>query len=154
MDLLTRRPRTVAVIGAGVAGAAVAYALVQRGLTVTVFDAACPGAGASGNPLAVFRPVLARAATPALRLTRAAFLHNLSAWAALDDVVWARCGVLHLARDDADAVKQSQALAFLNPEPDLLARWGAMRRGRWRGGRLIRAGCFFHRRAGCAPGVC
>ena len=43
----------VAVIGAGVAGAALSYALRALGSEVTVFDASGPGAGASGGPAAL-----------------------------------------------------------------------------------------------------
>jgi len=43
----TPRPRHVAVLGAGIAGLATAWALHQRGLSVTVIDRAQPGSGAS-----------------------------------------------------------------------------------------------------------
>ncbi len=117
-------PRHVVVIGAGVAGAAVAHALAQRGVAVTVLErGAALGAGASGNPLAVFRPMLSRDDNRASRLTRAAFLHNLRAWAALgDSVEWARCGVLHLPKDAIAVAKQQQALAAAAP-PVEFARW-------------------------------
>ena len=117
-------PQHVAVIGAGVAGTAVAHALAQRGLTVTVLERAPHiGQGASGNPVAVFRPVISRDDNLATRLTRAAFLHDLRAWATLGDrVEWSRCGVLHLAKDADAAVKQQQALADAAP-PAEYARW-------------------------------
>jgi tRNA 5-methylaminomethyl-2-thiouridine biosynthesis bifunctional protein len=117
-------PRRVAVIGAGVAGCATAHALARRGVAVTVLERAMTIAqGASGNPLGVFRPLLSRDDNRATRLTRAAFLHNLRAWAALgEQVQWSRCGVLHLARDDDAAAKQRQALADTAP-PVEFARW-------------------------------
>ncbi|MHB1084383.1 MAG: bifunctional tRNA (5-methylaminomethyl-2-thiouridine)(34)-methyltransferase MnmD/FAD-dependent 5-carboxymethylaminomethyl-2-thiouridine(34) oxidoreductase MnmC [Thiobacillus sp.] len=117
-------PRHVAVIGAGVAGAALAYALVQRGVAVTVLERARQiGQGASGNPLAVFRPMLSRDDNRASRLTRAAFLHNLRAWAALGErVEWSRCGVLHLSKDAEFAAKLQQALTYSAP-PAEFARW-------------------------------
>lgn len=117
-------PRDVAVIGAGVAGAAVAHALAQRGRTVHVLErAAAPASGASGNPVAVFRPVLAREDNASSRLTRAAFLHDVRGWAALGEgVAWARCGVLHLARD-ADAGKRQQLALAAATVPDRFARW-------------------------------
>ncbi|MEW5967816.1 MAG: bifunctional tRNA (5-methylaminomethyl-2-thiouridine)(34)-methyltransferase MnmD/FAD-dependent 5-carboxymethylaminomethyl-2-thiouridine(34) oxidoreductase MnmC [Pseudomonadota bacterium] len=116
-------PRHVAVVGAGAAGAAVAHALAQRGIAVSVLErAAAPAQAASGNPLGVFRPLISRADTPAIRLTRAAFLHNLRAWAALDGVAWARCGVLHLTKDADAAAKQRRALIDGAPPPDF-ARW-------------------------------
>jgi tRNA 5-methylaminomethyl-2-thiouridine biosynthesis bifunctional protein len=114
----------VAVIGAGVAGAATAHALAQRGIAVTVLERATAiGQNASGNPVAVFRPLVAREDNPAARLTRAAFLHDLRAWSALGErLQWARCGVLHLAKDDDAAARQQQALAATLP-PAGLARW-------------------------------
>ncbi len=112
-----------AVVGAGVAGSAVAHALAQRGVAVTVLERANSSAqAASGNPMAVFRPVISRDDNQATRLTRAAFLHDLRTWALLDGVEWARCGVLHLARDAEVAVKQQQALAITTPPVDY-ARW-------------------------------
>ncbi|MFP5404256.1 MAG: bifunctional tRNA (5-methylaminomethyl-2-thiouridine)(34)-methyltransferase MnmD/FAD-dependent 5-carboxymethylaminomethyl-2-thiouridine(34) oxidoreductase MnmC [Gammaproteobacteria bacterium] len=116
-------PRHVAVVGAGAAGAAVAHALASRGVAVTLLErAAAPAQAASGNPLGVFRPLIARDDSYATRLTRAAFLHNLRAWAALDGVAWARCGVLHLAKDDAVAARQRRTLAEAPPPADF-ARW-------------------------------
>ncbi|MHB1186634.1 bifunctional tRNA (5-methylaminomethyl-2-thiouridine)(34)-methyltransferase MnmC2/FAD-dependent 5-carboxymethylaminomethyl-2-thiouridine(34) oxidoreductase MnmC1 [Thiobacillus sp.] len=121
--LETAAPQHVAVIGAGVAGAATAHALAQRGVAVTVLErAAAPAQAASGNPVAVFRPVISRDDNCATRLTRAAFLHDLRVWAALGGVDWSRCGVLHLARDADAALKQQQALADTLTPADF-ARW-------------------------------
>ncbi|MHB1052919.1 MAG: bifunctional tRNA (5-methylaminomethyl-2-thiouridine)(34)-methyltransferase MnmD/FAD-dependent 5-carboxymethylaminomethyl-2-thiouridine(34) oxidoreductase MnmC [Thiobacillus sp.] len=118
------RPKHVAVIGAGVAGAALAHALAQRGVAVTVLERGkALGSGASGNPVAVYRPMLSRDDNRASRLTRAAFLHNLRAWTALgDSVEWSRCGVLHLPKDEITASKQHQALDIAAP-PAEFARW-------------------------------
>ncbi len=116
-------PQHVAVIGAGVAGAATAHALAQRGIAVTVLErAVAPAQAASGNPVAVYRPVISRDDNRATRLTRAAFLHDLRAWRMLDGVEWARCGVLHLARDADAAAKQQRALADTLAPADF-ARW-------------------------------
>jgi len=116
-------PRHVAVIGAGVAGAATAHALAARNIAVTVLERAdAPAQAASGNPAAVFRPLISRDDNRATRLTRAAFLHDLRAWAMLEGVEWARCGVLHLAKDAEAAAKQQQALAVTAPPADF-ARW-------------------------------
>ena len=117
-------PRHVVVIGAGVAGAAVAHALAQRGVAVTVLErAAAPAQAASGNPVAVFRPVISRDDNRSTRFTRAAFLHAMRAWPALGTkLAWSACGVLHLARDADAAVKQQLALAETRP-PAEYARW-------------------------------
>ena len=117
-------PQQVAVIGAGVAGAAMANALAQRGVGVTVLERAQTiAAGASGNPLAVYRPMLSRDDNHPTRLTRAAFLHNLRMWRGLGDrVEWSGCGGLHLPKDDAVAAKLRQALANTSP-PAGYAHW-------------------------------
>jgi tRNA 5-methylaminomethyl-2-thiouridine biosynthesis bifunctional protein len=117
-------PKRVAVVGAGVAGAAVAHALERRWVAVTVVERApAPAQGASGNPIGVFRPLVSRDDNRASRLTRAAFLHDLRSWEALgEQVEWSRCGVLHLARDAQAASKQQQALAAQAP-PASYARW-------------------------------
>lgn len=116
-------PRRVAVIGAGVAGSAVAHALATRGIAVTVIECAVePAMAASGNPVAVFRPVISRDDNRSTRLTRAAFLHDLRAWPKLAGLAWARCGVLHLAKDAEAAAKYRQALAATAPPADY-ARW-------------------------------
>lgn len=118
-----RLPQRVAVVGAGVAGAAVAHALARRGVEVVVLErAAAPAQAASGNPVAVFRPVLSRDDNVSTRLTRAAFLHDLRAWRAFDGLDWARCGVLHLAKDAEAEAKYRQALNAAVPPPDY-ARW-------------------------------
>lgn len=116
-------PQHVAIIGAGVAGAAAAHALAQRGVSVTLLErGGILGAGASGNPVGVFRPLVSRDDNRASRLTRAAFLHNLRTWAALPGLEWSRCGVLHLAKDGEAAAKQRQALLAAAPPADF-ARW-------------------------------
>jgi tRNA 5-methylaminomethyl-2-thiouridine biosynthesis bifunctional protein len=51
-------PPTVAVVGAGIAGAALASAFRAAGLQAVVLDAEGPGAGASGNPAALVTPRL------------------------------------------------------------------------------------------------
>ncbi len=123
-QIVSAPPKHVAIIGAGVAGAALAHALAQRGVRVTVLERGADlGSGASGNPVAVFRPMLSRDDNRASRLTRAAFLHNLRAWTALgENVKWSRCGVLHLPKDEITASKQHQALDNAAP-PAEFARW-------------------------------
>lgn len=55
----TDQPRTVLVIGGGIAGCSVAGALLDLGSDVKILDAASrPGAGASGNPAGIVVPFL------------------------------------------------------------------------------------------------
>ncbi len=150
----SRPPQRVAVVGAGVAGSAVAHALAQRGVAVSVLERApAPVTAASGNPVAVFRPVLSRDDTAATRLTRAAFLHDLRNWPELGEgLEWARCGVLHLARDATAAERQRQALAA-TAQPDGYARWVEVDEARGLANWPVEAPGVFYAQAGWAvPG--
>ncbi|MDP1651117.1 MAG: FAD-dependent 5-carboxymethylaminomethyl-2-thiouridine(34) oxidoreductase MnmC [Rhodocyclaceae bacterium] len=92
--------RTLAVIGAGIAGAAVARTLSARGHAVTVVEAAAaPAAGASGNLAGVFRPLPSLGDSHLSRLLRAGFLLGRKQFNALPGVRLGWTGVLHIARD-------------------------------------------------------
>ena len=70
-----QRPRTAVVVGAGVAGAAVAHALARQGLSVTVLDRrSAPAQEASGNPAGLFHGTVNGDDGPYARLFRAAAL--------------------------------------------------------------------------------
>ena len=76
--------RHVAIVGAGLAGAAVAQALAGRGLQVTVFDRQPHCAGeTSGNPGGLFHGIVHGADGPHARWLRAAALHCQRALAPL-----------------------------------------------------------------------
>jgi tRNA 5-methylaminomethyl-2-thiouridine biosynthesis bifunctional protein len=102
----------------------VAHALAQRGIEVSVFERETGFASmASGNPAAVFRPVIARDEHPGLRLTRAAFLHDLATWSSLGTgVTLSNCGVLHLAKDAVSAARQKEVMER-DSYPMQFARW-------------------------------
>jgi len=90
-------PGRCAVVGGGLAGASVAYSLVQRGWNVTVFDAAdTPASGASGLPAGVVAPHVSPDDRPVSRLTRAGTRATLARAAALlqEGVDFAATGVL------------------------------------------------------------
>lgn len=70
-----RRASRVAILGAGIAGATIAYRLVQAGIEAVVFDPAPEAAaGASGNPLALMMPRLDAGETAEARLLIDAYL--------------------------------------------------------------------------------
>jgi tRNA 5-methylaminomethyl-2-thiouridine biosynthesis bifunctional protein len=72
-----RRPLRALVIGAGIAGAASAHALAQRGCQTIVIDKGDkPGAGASGNPIALLMPRLDVGDTPEARGLIEAYLFS------------------------------------------------------------------------------
>ncbi len=101
--------RRAAVIGAGLAGAAVCEVLVSRGWSVELIERhAGPCEESSGNHAGAFHPLLARDESVLARLSRAGFLHALRAWRALEAAGhrfdWARCGLLLLDREVPDSV--------------------------------------------------
>ncbi|AVO34750.1 FAD-dependent 5-carboxymethylaminomethyl-2-thiouridine(34) oxidoreductase MnmC [Ottowia oryzae] len=90
-------PGHCVVVGAGLAGASVAYSLAQRGWQVTVLDQADePATGASGLPAGVVAPHVSPDDRPVSRLTRAGARATLARAAALlqDGVDFAATGVL------------------------------------------------------------
>ena len=105
---------SVAVIGAGIAGASVAAALQRRGVGPVVYDAApAPASGASGNPAALLSPRLDRTDTGVARLFLAAHLEALAYYRAIG--AFDRIGVVQRPRDAAEAA----ALADLVADPPL-----------------------------------
>ncbi|CAN7143359.1 MULTISPECIES: FAD-dependent 5-carboxymethylaminomethyl-2-thiouridine(34) oxidoreductase MnmC [unclassified Variovorax] len=90
-------PGRCAVIGAGLAGAAVAASLARRGWQVTVLDAGDrPSAGASGLPVGVLAPHVSPDDALLSRLTRAGVR---ATWQQLEALLaegrdWRACGVL------------------------------------------------------------
>jgi tRNA 5-methylaminomethyl-2-thiouridine biosynthesis bifunctional protein len=113
-------PDQAIVVGAGIAGAATAHALAERGCRVRVFDPALaigPGASHTGHIAAAVSPMFNRVDDPRARLSRAAVLRAWRHWQALDvDARPLVCGTFYpaLSPDDAlarQAVLQVQQLA-------------------------------------------
>lgn len=98
--------RQAVVVGAGLAGAALAARLARSGWAVTVLDARSVAAGASGNPAGVFHPHLSLDDCPLSRLSRHALRVAFAEWqriGALDDALVTPCGSLELAEDPEEA---------------------------------------------------
>ncbi|MGI4858349.1 MAG: tRNA (5-methylaminomethyl-2-thiouridine)(34)-methyltransferase MnmD, partial [Janthinobacterium lividum] len=77
--------REAIVIGAGMAGCAIAERLAARGWQVNLIDQGTgPATAASGNPAGVFHPMITRDEGLAARLSRAGFLYALTHWRALE----------------------------------------------------------------------
>ena len=109
----------VAVIGAGIAGAAVRRALLALGVEAVPFEAEAPGAGASGNPAGLVTPRLDAGLGPVARLAAQAYLRALDIYAGLPGAVVSR-GVLQLAATDRDAGRFARiAASDLFPEGTL-----------------------------------
>lgn len=111
------RPNRVAVLGAGIAGAACAQALARRGIETVVLEAApALGAGASGNPAGLVMPRLDRGGV--LReFHLAAYLHAVAAYEALG--LFEARGVEQRAEPDDEA--QADILADPPLPPDWLS---------------------------------
>jgi len=107
---------TCAVVGAGLAGAAVAMSMARRGWQVTVVDQAeLPAQGASGLPVGLLLPHATRDDNTRSRLARAGVRQTLARCAALlqDGEDWSCSGVLELGQDP------TQNLATAWPEEGL-----------------------------------
>ena len=96
------KPGTCTVVGAGLAGAAVASSLARRGWRVTVLDAAAaPASGASGLPAGILAPHISPDDSLLSRLSRAGVRITLQQAAALLDECrdWSPTGVLERCLD-------------------------------------------------------
>lgn len=109
-----------AVIGAGIAGAALARAIRALGHTATVFDPLGPGGGASGNPAGLMTPRLDAGLGPPARLFAQAFARALRLY---DDetpgAIIAR-GALQLESQPRDAGRFAKVTASDLFEPGAL----------------------------------
>ncbi len=93
------------VIGGGIAGTATSHALAERGWRVNLIEQESALAQhASGNPVGVLYPKLARNDVPLSRLSLTGYLHSLRLLQrlALDQASHMRCGMLQLAFDEQE----------------------------------------------------
>ena len=118
-------PKSVAVIGAGIAGATLVHALLQRGHKPTLLDAAKhPGSAASGNPAALIAPRLTRERVPMGRIIASAYLHAVRFYEGLQDAggdpwLGAR-GSFVMARNDDEGERQSRSKAAYGWPDDVM----------------------------------
>ncbi|MES1201589.1 MAG: FAD-dependent 5-carboxymethylaminomethyl-2-thiouridine(34) oxidoreductase MnmC [Pseudomonadota bacterium] len=118
-------PRRVAIIGAGIAGAACARALARRNVETIVLDAAPNlGAGASGNPAGLVMPRLDRGGGPMRELFLAAYLDAVAAYAELGAPAFTPCGV-----EERTDPRHPHVLTHLLDDPPLPPDWFARRDG-------------------------
>ncbi|MEH6649221.1 MAG: bifunctional tRNA (5-methylaminomethyl-2-thiouridine)(34)-methyltransferase MnmD/FAD-dependent 5-carboxymethylaminomethyl-2-thiouridine(34) oxidoreductase MnmC [Motiliproteus sp.] len=104
---------TITVIGAGIAGASSAFALAQRGYKVDVIERGSePGSGASGNPQGVLYAKLPAIPTLHSRIHLSGYLYSLRLLHQQLDAgqLWQPCGVLQLALDPKQTLKNKQLL--------------------------------------------
>ncbi len=113
-------PKSATIVGAGIAGAATAYALRHRGLSVRLVDSEGLGAGASGNPAALFMPRFSVAPTPEDDFHIAAYLYAERRMRELQHDAshpfFDARGVLQFARNDSEA-RRFEKIATRAPLP-------------------------------------
>lgn len=97
------RPQSLAIIGGGIAGAAVARAARAEGLAVTVIDDP-DGVAASGNPTGLVTPALDAGGGPRAALYAQALARATRLYAEVPDAVVTQ-GVLQLASAERDATR-------------------------------------------------
>lgn len=115
----TAQERKAAVVGAGLAGAAICERLCARGWEVDLYDRHdAPAQEASGNHAGTFHPIVTSDDSVFARLTRAGFLASLARFKEYSDVRWDPCGVLQLARDAREEASQRAAITTLGAVPD------------------------------------
>jgi tRNA 5-methylaminomethyl-2-thiouridine biosynthesis bifunctional protein len=110
--------RNALIVGAGLAGAAIAERLASRGWKVDILDRHGGAAGgASGLYAGVVQPHLSRDDCILSRFTRAGFLyaHSRRQSMNVDEPTMMRppCGVLHIADDTSHEARMADALAAL-----------------------------------------
>ena len=116
-ESLQKVSRRAAVVGAGLAGAALCERLCARGWEVDLYERHGAAAQeASGNRAGAFHPVVTPDDSLFARLTRAGFLASLSTWKALQGLRWDPCGLLQLSRDAKEESAQRRAVEGLPAE--------------------------------------
>lgn len=112
-------PGRVAIVGAGIAGAAAARAVRALGGEALVFDAEGRGAGGSGNPAGLVTPRLDAGLGPPAQLFARAFARAVGLYEALPEAIVAR-GVLQLASAERDPARFGKIAASDLFEPGAL----------------------------------
>ena len=112
---------SVAIVGAGIAGAALARAFARLGVCSQVIDAAPPGAGASGNPAAMVMPRLDAGSGPIGALYAQAFARAADLYAPLKQALIAN-GVVQVEAEPKDAGRFDRIAASDLFEPGRVRR--------------------------------
>lgn len=160
----TNRPpgqeRSAIIIGAGLAGTAVAASLADRDWSVSLLEReSAPATGASGNLAAVFSPLLSLDDGRASRLSRACFLRLLQELRSLDretfPASWQPCGVLQLPKSAAEEA-HFRNLALKHAYPERYVRFLTREVAEVRFGHSLPSGGWFFEEGGWVnpPSLC
>jgi tRNA 5-methylaminomethyl-2-thiouridine biosynthesis bifunctional protein len=106
---IIQSPKTVAIIGAGLAGLSAAWHLKQAGCAVTVYESADSiAAKASGNARGIVNPKLTAKPSPQSNYYTSAYAYALRVLKTLPGIEYALHGSLHLQLND-DKARRFQA---------------------------------------------
>lgn len=101
----------IAIIGAGMAGCALGYALKYAGEEPVIYEAGPSLAGgASGNSVGLYNPRFTAQRTPESDYFTSAFSLALRIFEQLDGIEWNPCGALHLINDEKKEKRFSQVV--------------------------------------------
>ncbi len=112
----------VAIIGGGIAGASLAFALTQQGYQPTIYERNHIASGASGNPVGLIMPRLDRADNTPARFSLHAYLYTIRILKSLqnqhpDIALYNPCGSARLA-SEREKQQQISSLATDNLLPE------------------------------------
>jgi tRNA 5-methylaminomethyl-2-thiouridine biosynthesis bifunctional protein len=119
-SVVNKTHRTALIVGGGIAGCAAAYALVQRGIAVTLIDSAPQlASAASGNSRGILHARFGISESPQHRFVIAAYGHALGMLDQLlppDGKVRAECGLLQLACNEGESKRIGKMAEKVWPE--------------------------------------
>lgn len=108
----------IAIIGAGLAGTALAYTLKQAGVSPEIFEAGeTIAGGASGNPIGLVNPRFSAHRNPESDYYTSAFSTAVRLFETIqkqNDIGWKKCGALHLMVDEKKQKRFPQTLENWN----------------------------------------
>ena len=128
MDAEARKvagPLRIAIIGAGIAGAALARAFHRLGQDVRVFDQAGPGAGASGNACALVAPRLDAGLGPSAELHAQAFARAVQLYRGETPSAVIAAGAFQLAMQARDLSRFDKIAGWDGFDPGAVERLDA-----------------------------
>jgi tRNA 5-methylaminomethyl-2-thiouridine biosynthesis bifunctional protein len=148
--------RDALVIGAGIAGCAIAERLAARGWQVTLIDShAHPAGAASGNPAGVFHPLVTRDDNIASRLSRAGYFLALQRWRELEtaghDLQRSQQGLIQLAEDANEFARMRETIESLGIPNHYAQAYDANALSHLLGTRVVQGGWLFPEGGSISP---
>lgn len=118
-----RPEREIKIVGGGIAGTALADALARRGARSVIFERRSELASeASGNPIAVIKPMLSAVPTAISELTLRGTAWVFRRMRELQDVAYSQCGAFHIPEDEEKTVRFKRGLDS-HSLPQGVAEW-------------------------------